>query len=441
MLGAIVGDIVGSIYEFNNIKTKDFPLFSDKCEFTDDTVMTIAVANALHTYKSTNSISEFSKEVTGQMRRLGNKYPDMTYGLRFIDWLNNPEAGPYNSLGNGSAMRVSSVAWVAGSLEEAEILAEASAVPTHNHPEGIKGAQATAAAIFLARNQKSKNEIKKYISDKYYPLDFTTDSIRDTYKYNETCMDCVPQAIVAFLDSTDFEDAIRNAISIGGDSDTIAAITGSIAEAFYNGVPEKIKSKALSYLDSELLNGYQLFLSLCQNNSQDETQLLAEFLTNSIKQFAMDANKKGWIPENTQLKYIEPLWNTGNMFVAYWLSNPQFIANFNGEKRDIYFNLSTLSLFAGIYYALSYSIDKDDFNVDKIFAELMTGNLYENVATATGMNIEELETYAKEEYRLLYSMISDYDPDEDTAEKLLYQGACAFFHIGCAIELCDLGDI
>lgn len=252
MIGAIIGDIIGSVYEWNNIKTKDFKLFSPGCFFTDDTVMTLAVAEGL---MNGSSADEFIKA----MKKYGRMYPDAGYGGHFRNWLVSEDIHPYNSFGNGSAMRVSPVAWMFHTLTEVEQFAGVSAAVTHNHPEGIKGAQATAAAIFLARKGKSKGEIKAYIESKYgYDLSRTLKEIRPDYCFNESCQKTVPEAIIAFLESLDFEDAIRNAISLGGDSDTLAAITGSIAEAAYK-VPEEIKAKALSILDEPLRNVYREF--------------------------------------------------------------------------------------------------------------------------------------------------------------------------------------
>ena len=192
----------------------------------------------------------------------GNKYPS-SYGVRFGQWLRNDNPKPYNSWGNGSAMRVSPVAWFYDDLKSTERVAAVSASVTHNHPEGIKGAQATAAAIFMARTGKSKQEIKDYVAHKYeYLLDFSLDDIRPSYKFDESCQGTVPPAIVAFLTSTDFEDAIRNAISLGGDSDTLTAITASIAEAFY-AIPEEIKNQALDYMPSELVNILKNFNVYC----------------------------------------------------------------------------------------------------------------------------------------------------------------------------------
>jgi ADP-ribosylglycohydrolase len=265
MLGAIIGDIVGSVYEWNNIKTKDFALFRDDCFFTDDTVMTIATAEALmHGGEADDFIDAY--------KAWGRRYPDAGYGLRQNSWIHSADRQPYNSWGNGSAMRVSPCAWVLdytsyGSddwpIAGWEYVRRSAAV-THNHPAGIQGAEATAAAILLGRIYAAghaidggkpwtldelKAAIKRWIEANIgYDLSRTLDEIRPTYLFNESCQDTVPQAITAFLESTDFEDAIRGAISLGGDSDTLAAITGSIAEAAY-GVPAWIRDKALGYLD------------------------------------------------------------------------------------------------------------------------------------------------------------------------------------------------
>ena len=251
MLGAICGDIVGSVYEWHNIKTKEFEFLKDKCFFTDDSVMTIAIARACIEYCKDKDKEKFKDNCVKYMILYGRRYPDSGYGVRFNVWLNSNEPKPYGSFGNGSAMRVSPCGWIAKSLEEAEELAKISSEVTHNHPEGIKGAKSIAGAIWLLRNGKSKEEVMQYIKENYYNIDFTLDEIRDEYSFNETCQECVPQAIEAFMESTDFEDAIRNAISIGGDSDTIAAITGSLAEACY-GMTKEMKSKIVSYLTEDL---------------------------------------------------------------------------------------------------------------------------------------------------------------------------------------------
>ena len=236
MLGAIIGDTVGSIYEFDNIKTTDFPLFSERSEFTDDSVMCFAVADWLlrdehHTHK----------ELEASMVRFAYEYPNPIggYGGSFYRWLfSGRERVPYNSWGNGSAMRVSAVGWFFDTLEETERVAGISAAITHNHPEGIKGAQATAAAIFLARTGKTKEEIRDYIEKAYgYDLHKSWEYWHPIYHWEDSCQGTVPQAMIAFLDSVSFEDAIRKAVSLGGDSDTLACITGGIAEAFYKEIP------------------------------------------------------------------------------------------------------------------------------------------------------------------------------------------------------------
>ena len=259
MIGAVLGDIIGSPYEFdfNNIKTKDFPLFSERSEFTDDTVMTLAVAEGL--MNGYVDPEKSKKEIVRSMQRLGAMYPDAGYGGRFSGWLLSDDPKPYNSFGNGSAMRVSSAAWLYNMLENVEMYAALSAEVTHNHPEGIKGAQATAAAVFMARSGNTKEEIKAYIEEVYgYDLSRKCDEIRPSYHHVESCQETVPEAIAAFLEGADFEDVIRTAVSLGGDSDTLAAIAGSIAEGFY-GVPQKLKRAAVSMLDEELLGIYRRF--------------------------------------------------------------------------------------------------------------------------------------------------------------------------------------
>lgn len=250
MLGAIIGDIVGSRFEFHNIKSKIFDLFSQSSFFTDDSVMTIAIAKAI--LDSNNNYDKLDDKAIYWMQEIGRKYPLCGYGGMFNMWVDSKNPKPYNSYGNGSSMRISTVAYVANSLEELKDLTTKVTAVTHNHPEGIKGALATASAIYLARIGKKKEEIRKYITNNYYNLDFKLDEIRDTYTFNETCQKTVPEAIEAFLEANSFIDAIRNAISLGGDSDTIGAITGSIAEAYF-GIPKELRERAITYLDNDLL--------------------------------------------------------------------------------------------------------------------------------------------------------------------------------------------
>jgi type I restriction enzyme M protein len=268
MYGAILGDIVGSRFEFNNLKSKDFEFITKDSEITDDSIMTIAIKKVLDEYsidrfkfqKSPDIDSKefrykFEKDIIIAMRAFGRKYPNGGYGGHFFDWLFSEDSNliysPYNSCGNGSAMRVSSVINFAETLEEAETLAMLTAEVTHNHPEGIRGAQAIAGAGFLLKAGSSKEDVKKYIEHKYYDLNFTLDGIRKSYSFYETCQDSVPQAIVAFLESNSLEDAIRNAVSIGGDSDTIACIAGALAEAFY-GITEEQKKMVNDKLPEDL---------------------------------------------------------------------------------------------------------------------------------------------------------------------------------------------
>ena len=244
MIGAIAGDIIGSVYEHQNIKTTDFPLFKEASTFTDDTVLTIAVAHSILT----------DAPYAASLRTFGRSFPFAGYGGGFIKWLLANNAGPYNSWGNGSAMRVSPVGFAFDSEEEVLRHAEKTAEVTHNHPEGIKGAQATALAVFLARTGKPKKSIKHQIARRFdYNLDEKLDDIRPNYTFDISCQGTVPQAVIAFLESDDFEDAIRKAISIGGDSDTIACITGAIAQAFYKHIPYEIITQVCKRLPTELL--------------------------------------------------------------------------------------------------------------------------------------------------------------------------------------------
>ena len=259
MLGAIIGDIVGSIYERHNIKSKDFEFWNEQGRYTDDSVMTIAVADAF--LVSRNENRDFKKRLIERMQEWGRRHSSAGYGGNFYFWIWSDNPQPYHSFGNGSAMRVSPCGFIASTLEEALNLAKESAEVTHNHPESIKGAQAVAALIFLAKEGKSKEEIHEYATSHFYALDKSLGEIRPKYGFDVSCQGSVPEAIQAFLESVDFEDAIRNAISIGGDSDTIAAITGGIAEAYY-GIPNDIKEKALTYLGEGMKNVISAFQNI-----------------------------------------------------------------------------------------------------------------------------------------------------------------------------------
>ena len=250
MFGSIIGDIVGSRFEWNNIKTKNFEFFTYKCEATDDSIMTLAIAQAI--LEADGNYGNLGDLAVKHMREIGRLYPDCGYGSMFDQWICSDDMGPYGSFGNGAAMRVSACGFVSKTLDETKMLSRMVTEVTHNHPEGIKGAEATAVCIFLARSGKNILDIRDYVNEHYYPMNFTLDGIRDSYRFNETCQETVPQAIMAFLESSSFEDAVRNAISIGGDSDTLAAITGGIAEAYY-GIPIEIRKHALTFLDERLL--------------------------------------------------------------------------------------------------------------------------------------------------------------------------------------------
>jgi ADP-ribosylglycohydrolase len=253
ILGSIAGDVIGSVFEFDNIKTVKFDLFCQESEFTDDSVLTVATMDAILNKKGYSE--------TYQM--YGKNYPDRGYGGRFGSWIYSKNPKPYNSWGNGSAMRVSPVGWYGDSLDDVMAEARKSAEVTHNHPEGIKGAQSAAAAVYMARNGKNKDEIKGFITDTFgYNLDRKIDDIRPDYDFDESCQGTVPEAIIAFLESIDFENAIRLAVSLGGDSDTIACITGGIAEAYYRTIPEDIINNVLKIVPVELIDIIKKFSML-----------------------------------------------------------------------------------------------------------------------------------------------------------------------------------
>ena len=243
MLGALAGDIIGSVYEWNNIKTKKFELFAPGCFFTDDSILTVALADTILT----------GTPYRENLKVFARKYPGGGYGGRFLEWALSEAADPYDSWGNGAAMRVSPAGWAYGDLETVLNRAKEFTEITHNHPEGIKGGQATAAAVFLARQGESKKSIRRYVEGSFgYDLSRHVDEIRPGYTFDVSCRGTVPAALRAFLDSENFEDAIRTAVSLGGDTDTVACITGSVAEAFYGGVPEEIEAKVYSILDGFL---------------------------------------------------------------------------------------------------------------------------------------------------------------------------------------------
>ena len=264
LYGAIFGDIIGMPFEFDNKvngvkKSKKFKLFHEEAIFTDDSVMTIAVAEALLGVDKNADEKTVCDAVIKSMQRWGKKYPGAGYGSKFRYWLTEKNPEPYNSWGNGSAMRVSAVGWLYDTLERTREVARWTAEVSHNHPEGIKGAESTASAIFLARQGKSKEEIKNYIETEFgYNFNRTLDEIRPTYRHIESCQETVPEAFTAFFESTDFEDAVRNGVSLGGDADTLTCIDGAIAEAFY-GIPENLIEEGKKYLSPDILKVVEEF--------------------------------------------------------------------------------------------------------------------------------------------------------------------------------------
>lgn len=250
MIGAIAGDVIGSVHEGGYRQEKDFPLFLPASRFTDDTVLTVAIAQAVRV----------GVPFEDSLRRWGRRYPEAGYGGWFRTWLFIDDAGPYGSYGNGSAMRVSPIGWAFDDPERVMHVATRTAEVTHDHPEGIRGAQAVASAIFLARSGNSKDRIAELLSDSFgYNCSMTLAELREKGVYDTSCQSTIPAVAAAFLNSTDFEDAIRNAVSIGGDADTMAAITGALAEAHYGGVPQEIQGEVLSRLDHALRSEVRAF--------------------------------------------------------------------------------------------------------------------------------------------------------------------------------------
>lgn len=253
MYGAILGDIIGSRFEFDRGPwTKDFELLTDECSWTDDSVMTIAVMEALMNAGKDAPVEAIRKECVKSMQDWGNRYPHAGYGLRFISWLHSENPEPYNSWGNGSGMRVSGAGWLYDTLERTREVARATAEVTHNHPEGIKGAECTAAVMFLSRTGAAKEAIKEYVVKEFgYDLSKTVDELRPLHHHDESCMDSLPKALIAFFEGESYEDVVKNAVSLGGDTDTIAAIAGAMADAMY-GVPVGILAEGLPYLEKDM---------------------------------------------------------------------------------------------------------------------------------------------------------------------------------------------
>lgn len=321
MYGAILGDIIGSPFEFDRgDKTKDFKLFSRRSHFTDDSVMTLAVCEALLKVGQDTTVKEIEDTVISSMQSWGRRYPHEGYGGYFRRWLTARHPEPYNSFGNGSAMRVSAAGWLYDSLEKTRVVAKATANVTHNHPEGIKGAEATASAIFMARNGSSKEEIKKYIENEFhYDLNRTLDEIRPSFHMDETCQKTVPEAIIAFLEARDFEDAIRNAVSLGGDTDTLGAITGSIAEAYF-GISETLISECRNRINKDMRDVVDAFYSLVREDDSPNTNQMIE---KAINQYYVHNDKEGMI------LFIDMMINTmkqGGEFIVPYITKNSFLS-------------------------------------------------------------------------------------------------------------------
>ncbi len=321
MYGAILGDIIGSPFEFDRgDKTKDFKLFSRRSHFTDDSVMTLAVCEALLKVGQDATVKEIEDAVISSMQSWGRRYPHEGYGGYFRRWLTARHPEPYNSFGNGSAMRVSAAGWLYDSLEKTRVVAKATANVTHNHPEGIKGAEATASAIFMARNGSSKEEIKKYIENEFhYDLNRTLDEIRPSFHMDETCQKTVPEAIIAFLEARDFEDAIRNAVSLGGDTDTLGAITGSIAESYF-GISETLISECRNRINKDMRDVVDAFYSLVREDDSPNTNQMIE---KAINQYYVHNDKGGMI------LFIDMMINTmkqGGEFIVPYITKNSFLS-------------------------------------------------------------------------------------------------------------------
>lgn len=327
MIGAIIGDIVGSRYERHNHKSKVFELFDKKCRPTDDSIMSLAVAKAI--LESEEDIGSLSRNAVMWMQGLGRIYNNAGYGRAFIKWIMAADPKPYNSYGNGSAMRVSPCGFAADSLEKAKELSASVTKVSHDHPEGMKGAEAIAVAVYLAKTSKSKEEIKEYIEANYYDLDFTIDSIRQKYFFDVSCQGSVPVAFEAFFESEDFEDAIRTAVSVGGDSDTIAAMTGSIAEAYY-GVPEEIVYSAIDYLDSRQMEILYYF------EKKYPSKVIDENGNPTISMFdVLDMAVDKVIPEGTEMQVNEEF---ADGTVRVLVDNDDLIpdfSSFDGQREDV----------------------------------------------------------------------------------------------------------
>ncbi len=337
MYGAIIGDMVGSPYEFDEVnKSKDIDLFREDIRFTDDTVMTVAVADALLRSGPNASREKISQNVTASMQAWGHEYPDAGYGFRFNIWLNNRNPKPYGSFGNGSAMRVSPAGWLYETMERTREVARATAEVTHNHPEGIKGAESVAAVIFMARKGESKDNIRRYVTDEFgYDLTRTCDEIRPHYKFNESCQKTVPEAITAFLEGNDFEDVIRTAASLGGDCDTLTCIAGSMAEAFY-GIPHWMKKECEKHLTGNIINVisqfYRVLGSLEAKRHPEDPLRGNEIIEDAILDYDEDPTKENLAELLSVVK--ERMDERGNFLIPVEFPE-DFMAKFDPSKVKV----------------------------------------------------------------------------------------------------------
>jgi len=293
MYGAIFGDIIGSRFEFDRGPwKKEFELLTDKCNWTDDSVMTIAVMEALMNAGKDADVKTIKAECVKSMQKWGRKYPNAGYGARFIYWVHSKNPEPYNSWGNGSAMRVSGTGWIYDSLERTREVAKATAEVSHNHPEGIKGAECTAAVMFLARNGVAKEKIKEYVIKEFgYDLSKSVDELRPLHKHDESCQDALPKALVSFFEGESYEDVVRNAVSLGGDTDTIAAIAGAMADAMY-GVPVGIIAKGVQYLEDDMSKVCSAFQDFVKGEMQPESYKYNRYIKMAAEDFANDRSEQ-----------------------------------------------------------------------------------------------------------------------------------------------------
>ena len=377
MIGAIIGDISGSRFERYNHRSKEFPLFDKKCRLTDDSIMSLAVAKAI--LESGDNSEELSQKAIFHMQGLGRAYSNAGFGGSFINWVMSPNPKPYNSYGNGSAMRVSPCGFAARSIDEAKELSALVTKVSHNHPEGMKGAEAIAVAVYLAKTGETKDNIKKYIEDNYYPLDFTIDGIRDTYKFDVSCQGSVPVALEAFFESTDFEDAVRNAISVGGDSDTIAAMAGSVAEAYY-GIPAGILDSAIDFLDARQMEILYYFEKKYPSKMIEENGETAATVFNFL-----DSAVDKVIPAGTTIEIDEEYPDgTAHGYVDNDLLIPDFSSFNKDDGLDAINVIAQASVEAqnlarkagkGLFAAVKFAKGSIDAAVEK--AESNTENCYE----------------------------------------------------------------